>query len=605
MYPQPAQEHIASSSNNNDLHSRVAFAFRQTHGGNVDQQRRHLAQQETKFSDFYVAQEVAYPIDVKTFLRTNNCNLQTKGRGKGKQQQQHNATDVTCIQAGVANPGITPTLTATTLNDGTLPKNTAELTRTHLLLNGGISAVSDHLMPGFLAAYSYDVRRSKDVSISEQRSDVFRMHWDFDIKTNVDLTPDQLLEFVKVVQQDCRNFFPESTEEMIMELCLAIVLVRAKVADKAHEGVFSFGVHVVMPNLWVDQDQALRMRGSNVAVLKTTFAGRYPSFDWEKIVDHQIYTTNGLRMPFSTKFSKCPHCEADKKRTPTCVNVECRNGKVNVGRIYLPHCALLGNGSLDESLSSRIRDSVSICLQYSIIRCPSDCLPTSGWKLYVGCPAVDVAKLMPPVRKLRKNSATNNTDGRPAEPVLPYERVAVTEGTLEYDTIVNLLEKAYARDPRYSRIQFASAYHNMKRTYYVVDVSGIGSSFCQNIQRDHESRKIYFYITLKGISQKCRCRCKTLEGRRSGKYCGEYESPPIKLTAPQKGALFTVVDTMSASVVPKTTPQSAVMGPSSQASKLQQLASLNQMLGLKISAIDRERSDADSSRPSARKRVKI
>ena len=85
------------------------------------------------------------------------------------------------------------------------PQQGVAIPNTHLLLNGGTLRVSDQLMPAFLGAYANAIiTKNEVVSVSEQRSPIFRMHWDLDIKDMDEISKDRILDFTRIIQHDCQ-----------------------------------------------------------------------------------------------------------------------------------------------------------------------------------------------------------------------------------------------------------------------------------------------------------------------------------------------------------------------------------------------------------------
>lgn len=100
------------------------------------------------------------------------------------------------------------------------------------------------------------------------------------------------------------------------------------------------GVHIVMPNLVVTKEECLNIRLLLISnFVNTGFLFGNGWNHWEDILDSNIYNNPNLRMPGSSKISKCSDCFNDAVQKLTCTTCMMR-GKVDVGRIYAPSCYL-------------------------------------------------------------------------------------------------------------------------------------------------------------------------------------------------------------------------------------------------------------------------
>jgi hypothetical protein len=57
------------------------------------------------------------------------------------------------------------------------------------------------------------------------------------------------------------------------------------------------------------------------------------------------------------------------------------------------------------------------------------------------------------------------------------------------------------------------------------------SKFCHNINSDHRSTNVFFYVTAEHAVQKCFCTCDTTKGRLYGQ-CRKFSSKPFKFSKP-------------------------------------------------------------------------
>ena len=161
---------------------------------------------------------------------------------------------------------------------------------THLLLDGGKARVPDESAGAFLNAYAIAVVRGPPPSLVELRTPVFRLFLDLDVRVALDAR----LEFADVMcilQKRAAAFF-------------AVDLPRAVVCDtepkQQEDGSTKAGRHVVWTNVWASASTALAYRAAVVEDLEAALPDACVK-SWAQVVDACVFTSNGLRMPFSAK----------------------------------------------------------------------------------------------------------------------------------------------------------------------------------------------------------------------------------------------------------------------------------------------------------------
>lgn len=127
------------------------------------------------------------------------------------------------------------------------------------------------------------------------------------------------------------------------------------------------------------------------------------------------------------------------------------------------------------------------------------------------------------------------------------EKVFLTDEALLDEIQLFIRENVGVRmeEPKqpYGQIDVVGVYHNLcaqkKPTAYMVQVRGIGASFCFNKNGDHNSNGIYFKIDSKnGIAQRCFCTCADTHGRVTGKPCKDFQGKSYPLPKKLKQILF-------------------------------------------------------------------
>jgi len=611
-----------------------------------------LLPMSSEYTSFYNA-ELGHA-EMRTWLRMNGC-MQYQQQGSGTKKKGLSAAAATTTQSPVVvthhgtcavaeggchtvmiNHSAHNNCTATAITNGSAMTATSPtLDRTHLLMDGGVAIVRDDQMSGFLGSYALSVMNKDPISVSEQRSPVFRMHWDFDIfEPSAPILQDELVEFVHVLQHDIGRFYSAHYDDASLQtLLLTCVMIRDPVQER---NGWSTGMHVVMPNVWVRPEQALQMRVSNIVALQSAFMEVYPQWNWNKVVDEAIYISNGLRMPHSHKYEECPNCRNVDEKKINCANCNA-HGKVSVGRIYKPVAVLLGDGALQTYLTMRITSNPATCLQYCIIRCPLDACETPHWEPYVGCPQYVPPPEKPTRRRNTQQQQTTTFDSdfvdmsafapsallsvNPADLGMPEfaedrkafnsqmkKKTPIDRDSLQWRCIEQLARRSFPHAP-YQDIYIKDIYTNTQQTYYVARTAGAGSSYCMNIDGDHRHNTIYFYITDRGICQRCWCRCDTLAGRKFG-FCRDYKSNVSPMTTNEKQILFGAsVGLLSSSGANKKRSTGvdfmATVGPNTEQNMVSRLENMAQEFRLRRMELEKQMQKADNGKAPARKRVKL
>jgi len=81
------------------------------------------------------------------------------------------------------------------------------------------------------------------------------------------------------------------------------------------------------------------------------------------------------------------------------------------------------------------------------------------------------------------------------------------------------------------------------KDHYVVHVTGTNCRFCQNVARNHRSNRIYFYVTPKGVVQRCHDASDVLDSDMKYGLCRDYASAAYAVPPALAGILFPDVTT--------------------------------------------------------------
>lgn len=414
------------------------------------------------------------------------------------------------------------------------PQRSAEGNKiyTHLDLsgeNGGTINVPDALHSQFLDIYADDVARGEPLYLTEQRTDPFRMFFDIDLQIAAAIRPEDKL-FARMfcdILRDLRRFYPLLSDRECQETLRCII---TSSPDKPMDGgIVKVGYHLHFPGLVVDKQQALLMHASAVCALsRATRSAEIPpeladSLNWGDALDACVYETNGLRMLGSDKASNCPACKNSAKK------VDCTQcdgmGKIAQDRPYMLMCVIAGTATrVDREFTQTIADSRQLIAAVSIRSMAA--IPTPGFLRYEGSPPPFIVEKRTNKRDhiVTAVQHTDFTDDAAGIKNLKDPKNTACRQTVDRDVLAAIASAIRVSCPVvYARVELKKATYKDKTKQEIwATVTGEGSSFCQNVDRDHTGNTIYFHITRDGIAQRCfssknnaaRCPCRTYASQR-------------------------------------------------------------------------------------------
>ncbi|AGO84079.1 hypothetical protein psal_cds_389 [Pandoravirus salinus] len=439
---------------------------------------------------------------------------------------------------------------------------------------GGVVSVPDEDYAAFLDAYGDDVNRGVRHAICEQRSAVFRMHLDIDLSVPRAADRRAVLTLVRLIQAITARFFPGASRHSL----LAVIVLAAQEKPLGDGRGVKQGIHIVMPNLYVNWRQALDMRECYVTLLKRAYgpdargwaagdpparsadpetelqaanadvADRAADCTWEKVIDHNVFTFNGLRMPYSHNVIRCPTCKGAKPRaTASAGSVPCAGpcngtGKCWEPRWYEPVACLDGDGAEDRMAFDHMAGNPHYCLLRTSIRCRADQVVSPGWTCFAGAPRCNVAALDPAWHKYQERLAgaggATGAGGRSVPNTVPpddprFARMAT-------------LIRAKGHAP-HARVDVHSIRRDKRGNYYIVQVDGEGSRACLNMPPEpgsgalcgeHDNARVFYQLSRAGLVQKCNCRCPHDRPRRLYTTCNNYRSAPIAISHEDRAFFF-------------------------------------------------------------------
>ena len=200
---------------------------------------------------------------------------------------------------------------------------------THYMMDGkggGVLVVPNILHQQFLMKYAQDLQKGVVHYLIERRTPLFRWMIDLDFYGPRMLKSSEILGITRKIQVTVQSFYPDVTG-MTSANCFFDIVVLTTEPGKKPSGEIKTGLHLVMPNLPVTQQECLDMRVTIVAELELLgkdltksriFENMVGWNCWQDIVDECVYKSNGLRMPGSHKTIQCPVCNRDSIRKKSC-----------------------------------------------------------------------------------------------------------------------------------------------------------------------------------------------------------------------------------------------------------------------------------------------
>lgn len=345
-------------------------------------------------------------------------------------------------------------------------------------MDGGVLHVPYDMLDVFYDAYVSSVLNGEKVFVVEQKTDVYTFFVDLDYK-------DESAIYIEDIKEVCQVLCDRVSKHG-GKTCLVSVS-----EPKPYGTLIKSGIHLNWPGFIVNQDAAVALR-EHILVAMYAFD---PSKEWNDIVDVSVYGNadkktkgSGFRMPWSHKKGKHAACEGRG-----CAS--CDKGK-DTQLPYLPIFMYR-----DKTMTQLDPTPCKEILWMSTLRTPE------------GTPHVVVD---PPKRLIKKEGSFT---------------VAQTKNEVHDEDLRRKLQLFIREHMKgQSEARILKLYKDI-RSYRIAT----NSRFCENMDRDHNSNHIWFFIENGTVRQKCFCRCETTKGRKSGMckdFNGrEYILPPDTLKA--------------------------------------------------------------------------
>lgn len=379
--------------------------------------------------------------------------------------------------------------------------------------------------------YSKFVSRGINQYTIEKPKPIFALFIDFDFKQLKGIIPQAIEVFTKIVAETIQSFWPKCEKFRYIVNCSTYTKCTLKNDNDIEFAGQKTGIHFHMPDVHVTLERMLEIRESLLAKLIETYGHRKkPMNDWKDVIDTSVYDPlRGLRMVGSLKCSNCDVCKNDKKKKQACTNCHSR-GFVNDDFNGRPYWLFLASNGISRDIEKEkeyLLDFKKLVNDCSIRIATNEA--TEPFEIPHGAPRYTPEETQKRSRKI--SSRAKN----------------VTHDDIRCQLVQDSIREHYL----YSSIVVTDLRETS--TGYLVHVSGTNSHWCQNVNREHRSNRIYFRIDPTGIRQRCHDNAETMSSEMRFGLCKDYESAPITLRPSVLSILFPKDDDSGISLVQATT----------------------------------------------------
>ena len=376
---------------------------------------------------------------------------------------------------------------------------------THLKLNGGKLSIPENKITKFRKLYAKDVENEFQDYVCEMKTKNYKLFVDVDLLDNEALTDDLILKYARLINEVVVHYYKHLEPKVI------VCTTTPKPVNVNDYNYIKTGIHLIWDNIIVSSENIGWLREAIIQYLQLK-VGDTQFESWEKIIDDSVYKQNGLRMIYSNKMAFCKVC----KKSETCSLCN-KTGKYHEGRPYTPFKTIDASGKVEECKWGILEtiNKTSIVTTESV----SKFIHKHPEWMEGESPG-----------KFKHTKRELSSEDLEASNRLKF-RERITKDSEIFKSIQNFVRKIF---PNFKNVTIVDMHKCANGDYYVCRSN---SSYCMNIDREHQSNTIYFYIDKHNIYQKCFCSCDTVDGRKYG-MCKDYRSSGYKLTKVLTGMLY-------------------------------------------------------------------
>tara|TARA_Y100000389_G_scaffold195680_1_gene227461 strand:- start:550 stop:1824 length:1275 start_codon:yes stop_codon:yes gene_type:complete len=381
-------------------------------------------------------------------------------------------------------------------------------------MDGGELSVPDNEYESFLRICAESICDGEKLFIVEQRSHpVYKLFFDFDIfMYNLIDKNEYYVNVCKLLVSTLNELFDDSVDNF--ELICSVTDV--KQARKNQKECYKYGVHIISPTLIVNKENMLRVREAVVQKFQNNLDKDGPTL-WVDDIDKVVYESNGFRMNYSRKGSKCKCSQKQRDLCDKCGG----SGKVDEGRPYIPFLTMMNDYSYTTHENNIDFDTVYEMLKKTSIRVRPEVASSmvefneSPPSWFEDSTLFDVPDGLITQGPPKKRKLTEGLDS--VESKLENKKdLSVSE----LDTLNTWFQTMCNRKQlpkQYKGITMQNAFSFTNNNVRSNIIARVDSQYCMNIGREHTTNTVYLLVNTvtKKAVMKCYCRCDTTEGRRT------------------------------------------------------------------------------------------
>lgn len=400
---------------------------------------------------------------------------------------------------------------------------------THRLLDGGNLHLDKSEMDEFYKQYATDLATGQKNYIVELRTPIFRYYIDMDIFDHEYYTGKKLQKIIIKIQKALSHFFQRNKLNGDVYVCTTPMKKVTKTINDEKQEFVKTGVHLIYPFVYVNQTIALFLREFIVQYLKANFGSRSEHNDWDDVIDETVYKDNGLRMLGSFKAEICKACRNKETLRDAC------DMCYGYGRLFGKHTY-----KLEYILSDHKTLKMKECAE--LLRKQSEMIQLLSIRTNKFKTNVDISEPYPAWFNVNTASkGDKKVNGVLKRIKSQLKKMGGCNGKNiddkeKLDAITKSIKETFGSKKYYKDIDILYARHNPHTkvlSYWAVS----NSTYCCNVDREHNSSTIYFEIKYDGIVQRCFCKKTSLDGRK-GTTCGKFKSASFDVPQKYKKILF-------------------------------------------------------------------
>uniref|UniRef100_A0A6C0IXH5 C962R-like N-terminal AEP domain-containing protein n=1 Tax=viral metagenome TaxID=1070528 RepID=A0A6C0IXH5_9ZZZZ len=382
--------------------------------------------------------------------------------------------------------------------------------RTHNLMDGGELSVPDNEYERFLRVCAESICDGEKLFIVEQRSHpLYKIFFDFDVFMYDVIDRNELYTNIcKLVVSTLNELFDDTVDSF--ELICSVTDV--KQARKNQKKCYKYGIHLICPTLIVNKEKMLRVREAVVQKIQNNLEKHGPTH-WDDDIDKVVYESNGFRMNYSRKGSKCKCSQKQRDLCDKCGG----SGKIDEGRPYVPLLTIMNDYSHTTHENNMDFDTVYEILNKTSIRVSSQSdtvefnkSPPSWFEDSSLFDVPDGLITQAPKRKLSEGLDS-------VESKLQNKKDLSLSELDTLNTWFRTVCNKKKLPKQYKGVTLSSAFTFTNNNVRSNIIARVDSQFCINIGREHATNTVYLLVNTltKKAVMKCYCRCDTTEGRRT------------------------------------------------------------------------------------------